>query len=43
MDAIRLRANRLKVWRKGKVVAQTGEVVSALGVPGRPAVVRFAR
>ena len=43
MDAIRLRANRLKVWRKGKVVAQTGEVVSALGVPGRPAVMRFAR
>ena len=40
-EAVRLRANRLKVWRKGKVVAETAEVVSRLDVPGRPGSVRF--
>lgn len=41
VEAIRLRANRLKVWRKGKLLAQTPEVVTALRVDGRPAAVRF--
>jgi cytosine deaminase len=36
MDAIRLRANRLKVWRKGQLLAQTPEVVAQLHLPGRP-------
>ena len=40
-EAIRLRANRLKVWRKGKVVAHTPEVVSRLSVSGRPGSVAF--
>ncbi len=41
MDAIRLRANRLKVWRKGLLVAQTPEVVARLHVAGRPQRVAF--
>ncbi|MHB1124552.1 MAG: amidohydrolase family protein [Ramlibacter sp.] len=41
VEALRLRANRLKVWRKGKLLAQTPEVVTALRVDGRPASVRF--
>ena len=36
IEAIRLRANRLKVWKRGKLVAQTAEVVAKLHVPGRP-------
>ena len=35
VEAIRLRANRLKVWRKGTLVAQTPEVVAKLALPGR--------
>ena len=42
MDAIRLRANRLKVWRKGKLLAQTPEVLAQLYVTGRPPTVRFS-
>jgi cytosine deaminase len=41
IEAIRLRANRLKVWRKGKVVAETAEVVTRLGLPGRASGVKF--
>ena len=41
MDAIRLRANRLKVWRKGKVVAETAEVVARLRMDGRLRTVSF--
>ncbi len=40
-EAIRLRANRLKVWRKGTVVAHTPEAVSRLSVSGRPGSVDF--
>ena len=40
-EAIRLRANRLKVWRKGKVVAHTPEALSRLSVSGRPGSVAF--
>ncbi|MHC9237040.1 amidohydrolase family protein [Pseudooceanicola sp. 502str34] len=35
-EAIRLRPNRLKVIRRGKVVAQTAPEVSTLDLPGRP-------
>ncbi|MEJ5989008.1 amidohydrolase family protein [Ramlibacter sp. PS3R-8] len=41
-DAIRLRANRLTVWRKGKLLAQTPEVVATLAVAGRPERVVFS-
>lgn len=42
IEAIRLRANRLKIWKKGKVVAETAEVVSGLHLGGRPDAVSFA-
>ena len=41
IEAIRLRANRLKVWRKGKLLAETAEVVAKLHVAGRPNAVGF--
>ncbi len=41
VEAIRLRANRLKVWRKGKLVAETAEVVATLQLPQRPATTGF--
>ena len=42
MDAIRLRATRLKVWRKGKVLAETAEVVAGLHLDGRANSVSYA-
>ena len=41
VEAIRLRANRLKVWKKGKLVAQTAEAVASLLLPERSASTRF--
>ena len=41
-EAIRLRANRLKVWKKGQLLAETPEVVARLRVAGRPEAVSFA-
>lgn len=41
VEAIRLRAHRLGVWRKGKLLAQSPAVVSELKVPGRPPHVTF--
>ena len=41
MDAIRLRANRLKVWKNGKLLARTPEVVAHLSLQGRAGEVRF--
>ena len=35
VEAIRLRANRLKVWRRGKLLAETAEVVAQLLLPQR--------
>jgi cytosine deaminase len=35
VEAIRLRANRLKVWKKGKLPAESAPVASALRVPVR--------
>jgi len=41
VEAIRLRANRLKVWKKGQLLAQTPEVVASLTVANRPAQTAF--
>ena len=40
VEAIRLRATRLKVFRRGKLLAQTGAPVAELRVDGRPGEVR---
>jgi len=37
VEAIRLRATRLKVFRAGKVIAQSPPAVATLDLPGRPA------
>jgi len=42
IEAIRLRANRLKVWKKGMLLAETAEVVAKLHVAGRPNAVDFS-
>ncbi len=42
IEAIRLRANRLKVWKKGKLVAETAAVVARLHVSGRPNAADFS-
>jgi cytosine deaminase len=43
VEAIRLRANRLKVWRQGRLLAETPEVSARLHVPGRADRVGFVR
>jgi cytosine deaminase len=43
VEAIRLRANRLKVWKKGRLVAETPEMTASLHVTGRPRTVDFSR
>jgi cytosine deaminase len=44
VEAIRVRANRLKVWRKGRLLAETPEVLTRLAVgEGRPSTVSFLR
>lgn len=40
VEAIRLRANRLKVWKNGTLLAQTPELVTILRVTGRPNTVK---
>lgn len=42
-EAIRLRGNRLKVWRKGSLLASTPEVAAKLSLEGRPSAVTFRR
>ncbi len=42
IEAIRLGANRLKVIRRGKLIAETAERVSTLHLAGRPATVNGA-
>ena len=43
VEAIRLRANRLKVWRKGRLLAETPEVLARLALgEGRPARLAFS-
>ena len=39
IEAIRLKATRLAVIRRGKVIAETPPRVAALDLPGRPATV----
>ncbi len=41
VEAIRLRANRLQVWRKGQLLAETAPVVAKLHMAGRPDGVGF--
>ncbi|HEY9066821.1 MAG TPA: amidohydrolase family protein [Burkholderiaceae bacterium] len=41
VEAIRLRATRLKVYRRGKLLAQTPPATAALDLPGRPAQADF--
>jgi len=43
VEAIRLRANRTRVWRTGKLVARTPEMAATLHLEGRPAAVTFMR
>ena len=40
-ESIRLRANRLKVWKKGRLLAETPEVVTGLTLANRPARTKF--
>ena len=41
VEAIRLRATRLKVYRKGKLVAESPAATSTLHLPGRPGTTSF--
>jgi len=41
IEAIRLKATRLKVWRRGTLVAQTPARTATLTLPGRPASTSF--
>lgn len=41
VEAVRLRATRLRVWRKGVLLAQTAPVQAQLSLPGRPVSTAF--
>jgi cytosine deaminase len=41
VEAIRLRATRLMVWKNGRLLAQTPAATAALHLPGRPASTSF--
>src|SRR5512133_90078 len=41
VEAVRLRANRLQVWKKGKRLAAMPEAAAALSIDGRPGAVTF--
>ncbi|WP_225782817.1 amidohydrolase family protein [Xenophilus sp. Marseille-Q4582] len=41
VEAIRLRAARLKVWRQGRLLAETPAATAQLQLPGRPAQTSF--
>jgi cytosine deaminase len=43
VEAIRLRATRLKVFRAGRVIAESPAATAALHLEGRPARVDFRR
>lgn len=43
VEAVRLRAPRLRVWRRGRQVAGTAPAVAQLDLPGRPASVDWTR
>ncbi|MES2936691.1 MAG: amidohydrolase family protein [Pseudomonadota bacterium] len=40
-EAIRLRANRLKVWKRGRLLATSPEAVTRLSIAGRPETLAF--
>jgi cytosine deaminase len=42
-EAVRLRAHRLRVWRRGRQVAGTAPAVAHIDLPGRPASVDWTR
>lgn len=42
VEAIRLRANRMKVWRKGALLAQTPELAAQIMIAGRQSTTRFS-
>lgn len=42
VEAIRLRANRLQVWRRGALLARSPDMAAQLMVPGRPGTVRLS-
>ncbi|MEH3086447.1 MAG: amidohydrolase family protein [Xylophilus ampelinus] len=42
VEALRLRATRLQVWRRGRLVASTPPAAAALHLPGRPPAAGFA-
>jgi len=42
IEAIRLRASRLKVVRRGQIIAGTPAAIAALNLPGRPPTVDWA-
>ena len=42
-EAVRLRAHRLRVWRRGRQVAGTAPAVARIDLPGRPATVDWTR
>jgi cytosine deaminase len=41
VEAIRLRATRLKVFKSGRLIAQTPATTSKLSLPGRPSQTNF--
>jgi cytosine deaminase len=41
IEALRLQATRLKVWRRGQLVVTAQPATSTLCIPGRPAEVDF--
>lgn len=41
IEAVRLRATRLKVWRRGRLVASTPPATASLQLPGRPGETSF--
>ncbi len=41
VEAIRLRATRLAVVRRGRIIARTPSAAAALDLPGRPAIARY--
>lgn len=43
IEALRLRANRLMVWRRGRLVAHSPAQVAQLALPGRPSQTDFRR
>ena len=43
VEAIRLRATRLYVLRRGRIIAQTPPTAATLDVPGRPKTIDFRR